>query len=91
MANVVAAILRATVSLARADSEGEATEGTMGGRVAMEVARQAPTRVTRLVLANTGHHPLKAGEKEKRQAKPPALLTQAKQGAPLGHQSASKR
>ena len=42
---------------------------SMGGRVAMEVARQAPTRVTRLVLANTGHHPLKAGEKEKRQAK----------------------
>ena len=42
---------------------------SMGGRVAMEVARQAPERVERLVLANTGHHPLKSGEKEKRQAK----------------------
>lgn len=42
---------------------------SMGGRVAMEVARQAPERVVRLVLANTGHHPLKDGEAEKRQAK----------------------
>ena len=42
---------------------------SMGGRVAMEVARQAPDRVKRLVLANTGHHPLKPGEPEKRQDK----------------------
>ena len=42
---------------------------SMGGRIAMEVTRQAPDRVTRLVLANTGHHPLKKGETEKRQAK----------------------
>ena len=41
----------------------------MGGRVAMEVAHQAPERVLGLVLANTGHHPLKPGETEKRQAK----------------------
>ena len=42
---------------------------SMGGRVAMEVARQAPERVKRLVLANTGHHPLAPGEPAKRQAK----------------------
>lgn len=42
---------------------------SMGGRVAMEVARQAPRRVAKLVLANTGHHPLKHGEKEKRLAR----------------------
>ena len=42
---------------------------SMGGRVAMEVAHQTPDRVSGLVLANTGHHPLKPGEPEKRQAK----------------------
>ena len=42
---------------------------SMGGRVAMEVAHQAPERTRALVLANTGHHPLKEGETEKRQAK----------------------
>ena len=42
---------------------------SMGGRVAMEVAHQAPERVLGLVLANTGHHPLKPGEAEKRQTK----------------------
>ena len=41
----------------------------MGARIAMEVAHQAPNRVRALVLANTGHHPLKDGETEKRQAK----------------------
>ena len=42
---------------------------SMGARIAMEVAHQAPNRVRALVLANTGHHPLKDGETEKRQAK----------------------
>ena len=42
---------------------------SMGGRVAMEVARQAPSRVSKLVLANTGHRPLLPGELEKRQTK----------------------
>ena len=42
---------------------------SMGGRVAMEAAYQAPDRVHGLVLANTGHHPLRPGEPEKRQAK----------------------
>lgn len=41
----------------------------MGGRVAMEMAHQAPNRVSRLVLANTGHDALKPGEREKRKAK----------------------
>lgn len=42
---------------------------SMGGRVAMEVARQAPERVRALVLANTGVAPLKDGEAEKRRQK----------------------
>jgi pimeloyl-ACP methyl ester carboxylesterase len=41
---------------------------SMGGRVAMEMARIAPTRVHGLVLANTGHHPKREGEEIKRQA-----------------------
>lgn len=39
---------------------------SMGGRVAMEMARQAPERVRGLVLANTGHHPKRDGEEIKR-------------------------
>ena len=35
----------------------------------MEVARQAPSRVLKLVLANTGHSPLQPGELERRQKK----------------------
>ncbi|WP_212523265.1 alpha/beta hydrolase [Actibacterium sp. MT2.3-13A] len=42
---------------------------SMGGRVAMEMARQAPDRVRGLVLANTGHNALTEGELPKRQAK----------------------
>ncbi|GAB4356128.1 MAG: alpha/beta hydrolase [Oricola sp.] len=41
---------------------------SMGGRVAMEMARIAPERVKGLVLANTGHHPKRDGEEVKRQA-----------------------
>jgi len=41
---------------------------SMGGRVAMEMARIAPDRVRGLVLANTGHHPKREGEEIKRQA-----------------------
>lgn len=40
---------------------------SMGGRIAMEMARVAPGRVRGLVLANTGHHPKREGEKVKRQ------------------------
>jgi pimeloyl-ACP methyl ester carboxylesterase len=39
---------------------------SMGARVAMEMARLAPDRVERMVLLDTGIHPLRAGETEKR-------------------------
>ena len=42
---------------------------SLGGRVAMEMAHQAPDRIAGLVLANTGHHPLVDGEPAKREAK----------------------
>lgn len=41
---------------------------SMGARVAMEMAHQAPERVERLVLLDTGIHPLKEGEPAKRAA-----------------------
>lgn len=40
---------------------------SMGGRVALEMAHQAPERMVGLVLANTGHGPKKEGEEVKRQ------------------------
>ncbi len=39
---------------------------SMGARVALEMARLAPERVKRLALLDTGIHPLKQGEPEKR-------------------------
>lgn len=39
---------------------------SMGARVAMEMARRAPGRVERLALLDTGIHPLRPGEIEKR-------------------------
>ena len=42
---------------------------SMGGRVAMEIAHQAPERVRGLILANTGHAPSSPAELPKRQAK----------------------
>lgn len=39
---------------------------SMGARVAMEMARLAPDRIERLALLNTGIHPLRDGEVEKR-------------------------
>lgn len=41
---------------------------SMGGRVALEVMRQAPGRVERLALFSAGVHPLMPGEAEKRTA-----------------------
>ena len=41
---------------------------SMGGRVALEILRSAPERVAALVLANTGVHPVRPGEAEKRYA-----------------------
>ena len=40
---------------------------SMGARVAMEMARQAPERIVRLALLDTGIHPLRDGEPEKRE------------------------
>lgn len=40
---------------------------SMGGRVALEVVRRAPDRVSRLALLNTGVHPLRDGEAANRE------------------------
>jgi pimeloyl-ACP methyl ester carboxylesterase len=62
----------AQVALAEADALGAASFDlfghSMGGRVALEVLRQAPERVRRLALVSTGVHPLGASEPEKRHA-----------------------
>lgn len=39
---------------------------SMGARVALELYRRAPARVARLALADTGVHPVRPGEAEKR-------------------------
>ncbi len=49
------------------DGDVVAVGHSMGGRVALEMARMAPDRVRGLVLANTGHHPKREGEEIKRQ------------------------
>lgn len=41
---------------------------SMGGRVAMEMARMAPGRIAGMALLNTGMHPKREGEEAKRQA-----------------------
>ena len=41
---------------------------SLGGRVALEIIRQAPDRVTGLALLDTGVHPVAAGEAERRAA-----------------------
>jgi pimeloyl-ACP methyl ester carboxylesterase len=41
---------------------------SMGARVALEIVRKAPHRVSRLALADTGVHPAQPGEREKRYA-----------------------
>lgn len=41
---------------------------SMGGRVAMEMARLAPARIRAMALLNTGLHPRRPGEEDKRQA-----------------------
>lgn len=40
---------------------------SMGARVALEMARLAPDRIERLVLLDTGAHPLRDGERERRE------------------------
>ncbi len=62
----------ARIALADADRIGaerfDLFGHSMGGRVALEVVRQAPERVRRLALVSTGIHPLGANEPEKREA-----------------------
>lgn len=41
---------------------------SMGARVALEIMRREPQRVTRLALVDTGTHVLRPGEREKRHA-----------------------
>ncbi len=53
--------------LAATDGDLIAVGHSMGGRVAMEMARIAPDRMRGLVLANTGHHPKRDGEEIRRQ------------------------
>jgi len=67
-------VSRASSISGMAENVLAATEGdliavghSMGGRVAMEMARIAPDRIRGLVLANTGHHPKRDGEEIKRQ------------------------
>ena len=56
---------------------------SMGGRVAMEIFRQAPQRVSHICLMDTRHHPLPRGEAgEKERAGRMALLEVARQKGP---------
>jgi len=62
----------AAAVLAEADRQGAASLDlfghSMGGRVALEVVRQAPARVRRLALVSTGVHPVGENEAAKRHA-----------------------
>lgn len=61
MANSLQAM--ATAVLQQAPAQRFAVAGhSMGGRVAMELLRQAPQRVTGIALMDTGHLPRAAGE-----------------------------
>lgn len=74
-ARVYHADLRQCTSITEmAHSVLQTTEGSliavghsMGGRVALEMARLSPQRIHGLVLANTGHQPKRDGEEIKRQ------------------------
>ena len=56
----------ATDILARAPSRFSLAGHSMGGRVALEMVAQAPGRVERLALLDTGFHPAKPGEADGR-------------------------
>lgn len=58
----------ATAALAQAKPRFALMGHSMGARVAMEIMRIAPERVTRLALLDTGTHPVAPGEEEKRMA-----------------------
>ncbi|MDX9874078.1 MAG: alpha/beta hydrolase [Spongiibacteraceae bacterium] len=57
----------AAIALAEAPPRFALAGHSMGGRVAMEVIRQAPARVTRVALLNTGFRPLADGEAGERE------------------------
>lgn len=61
--------LEAMAARAIASSEGDlfVLGHSMGGRVAMEIGRQAGGRVRAMVLSNTGHLPAAPGEAAKRE------------------------
>lgn len=52
--------------LALSDGRLRVAGHSMGARVALEMARLAPNRIDRLALLDTGIHPLKDGERAKR-------------------------
>jgi pimeloyl-ACP methyl ester carboxylesterase len=58
----------AAAVLAHAPAEFALAGHSFGGRIALETFRQAPQRVTRLALLDTGVHPCAAGEPARRQA-----------------------
>jgi len=58
----------ADYALARAPERFALLGHSMGARIALEVIRKAPERVERIALADTGIHPVKPGEREKRHA-----------------------
>lgn len=58
----------ARLVLAQAPARFDIFGHSMGGRVALEVCRQAPDRVRRLALVSTGIHAVKPGEPESRAA-----------------------
>lgn len=55
--------------LAETDGPLVAVGHSLGGRVAMEMARQAPDRIRALVLVSTGHHPATTAELPRREAR----------------------
>ena len=46
---------------------------SMGGRVALEIARQAPLRVERIALLDTGIEPIAPGEAGERERMAPCV------------------
>lgn len=58
----------AEYALARAPERFTLLGHSMGARIALEVMRRAPDRVERLILADTGIHPVQPGEQDKRHA-----------------------
>lgn len=58
----------ADYALARAPERFALLGHSMGARIALEVIRKAPERVERIALADTGIHPVKPGEADKRYA-----------------------